>query len=108
MAAPTIVKSGNFFDVSVITEDVFSWQIFRHQTPSIVKVKRIEFIVGNANDEMVIKEGGASGPEITRLGSAAASESDRCYFEGGQYMTPFIDFGDCTLNVGHKVIFELE
>ena len=108
MAAPTIVRSGNFFDVSVITEDVFSWQIFRHQTPPKVKVKRIEFIVGNADDVMVIKEGGATGSEITRLGSAAAAESDRCYFEGGQYMEPFIDFGECILNAGHKVIFELE
>ena len=108
MAAPTIVRSGNFFDVSVITEDVFSWQIFRHQTPPIVKVKRIEFIVGAADNIMVIRQTNGSGPEITRLGSAEAAESDRCYFEGGQYMEPFIDFGDCTLNAGHKVIFELE
>uniref|UniRef100_A0A6M3K7N0 Uncharacterized protein n=1 Tax=viral metagenome TaxID=1070528 RepID=A0A6M3K7N0_9ZZZZ len=108
MAAPTIVRSGNFIEVSVITEDVFSWQIFRHKTPPIVKVKRIEFIVGAANNVMVIKQSVETGPEITRLGSAAAAESDRCYFEGGQYMEPFIDFGDCTLNAGHKVIFELE
>jgi len=107
MAAPTILREGNFIDISDITEDVNAWEIFGHTTPDITKIKRIEFIVGNADDVIVIKQDGPGGPEIARLGSAVAAESDRCYFEGGQYMTPFIDFGDCTLNVGHKVIFEL-
>ncbi len=104
----TFVRSGNFVEVTAIGADVTAAQIFIHTAPPIVKLKRIEFIVGNANDVLVVKEGGETGPEITRLGSAAAAESDRCYFENGQYMQPFIDFGECTLNVGHKVIFELE
>ncbi len=104
----TILRSGNFFDVSAIAADVNSWEIFRHKTPAIVKIKRIEFIAGAIGDFIVIKEASASGPEICRLGSAIVAEPDRCYFEGGQYMQPFIDFGDCTLNAGHKVIFELE
>ena len=104
----TFVRSGNFFEVSAIAADVNSWEIFRHKTPSIVKVKRIEFIVGNANDVLVVKQTNESGAIICKLGSSAAAESDRCYFYGGQYMEPFIDFSDCTLNAGHKVIFELE
>lgn len=104
----TIVRNGNFVDVVSIGADLTSAEMFIHATPSIVKIKRIEFIVGNADDVLVIREGDENGPEIARLGSHEAAESDRCYFENGQYMEPFIDFGDCTLNVGHKVIFELE
>ena len=104
----TFVRSANFFEVSAIAADVNAWEIFRHKTPAIMKVKRIEFIAGANANIMVIKQTNGSGPEITRLGCPDASQPDRCYFEGGQYMEPFIDFGDCTLAAGHKVIFELE
>ncbi len=104
----TFARSGNFFNVSAIAADVNSWEIFRHKTPAIVKVKRIEFIAGANANVLVIRETNGSGPEITRLGCPDAVQPDRCYFEGGQYMEPFIDFGDCTLSAGHKVIFELE
>ena len=101
-------RSGNFFEITGITADVDSKEIFQDSDLNVKKVKRIEFIVGNANDILVVKEANDAGPEITRLGSTSTIESDRTYFEGGQYMKPFIDFGDCTLNAGHKVIIELE
>ena len=101
-------RSSNFFEITSIAADVDSKEIFQDSDLNVKKVKRIEFIVGNANDILVVKEANDAGPEITRLGSTSTIESDRCYFEGGQYMKPFIDFGDCTLNAGHKVIIELE
>ena len=108
MAAPTVLKSGNFINVSNLTEDCDAWTITTRREPDVVKFKRIEFIGGANADILVIKQDGAGGPEICRLGTPDAVEPDRVYFENGQYLTPFIDFGDCTLNAGHMVIFELE
>ena len=101
----TVTRTGNFVNISAIAADVSMQDIF--QTANDVKVKRMEFIVGSANDVIVIKNGSDSSAEICRLGSASAAEADRIYFQGGQLMKPFIDFSACTLNAGHKLIIEL-
>ncbi len=108
MAAPTVLKSGNFINVSSITEDCEWFTILNHTTNKVNKFKRISFVGGANNDVLVVKQGDDTGPEICRLGTPDADRPERIYFFGGQYLTPFIDFGDCTLNVGHMVIFELE
>ena len=108
MAAPTVLKSDNFINVSTITEDAEWYTILNHTTNKVNKFKRIEFIGGADNDILVVRQNDGSGAEICRLGTPDVERPDRIYFFGGQYLTPFIDFGDCTLNAGHKVIFELE
>lgn len=108
MAVPTIVRDGNFFDVSAITEDVFAHQIFGDDNahPEGKKVTRLEFVAGANDDIIVIKQGDENGSIITTLSSPDVEIVDRAYFYGGQYMRPFIDFDLCTLGGGHRLIVE--
>ena len=101
----TILRTGNFVNISAIAADVSMQDIL--QTANDVKVRRMEFIPGSANDVIVIKSGSDAAAVICKLGSASAAEPDRAYFGDGQLMRPFIDFSDCTLNTNHKLIIEL-
>jgi len=106
MAAPTIVKSGNFITISAITEDVDHAEIFKDD--GLKKIKRFEFQGGANNDLCIIKYGSDGGAIISVLGVADADEVDRCYFEdGGQYMDIYIDFSAGVFTGTHKLIIEL-
>jgi len=108
--AATIVRGGNFFELTAITGAVDAFEIFQDSNAfKGRKVKRIEFVAGANNDVIVIRENDTDGATITTLSSADVEVVDRTYFEdGGQYMKPHIDFADSTLNAGHKLIFEIE
>ena len=76
-----------------------------------VKVKRISFSAGHDGDFIVIKEDGAAGPEICRLGSGDAWVPDSCYFKnGGSVIKPFIDVSACTLYgwTENRIIFDFD
>jgi len=76
-----------------------------------VKVKRISFAAGHPTDFVVIKEGGETGPEITRLGCGDVWVPDNCYFKnGGSVMKPFIDVSACTLYgwTENRIIFDFD
>ncbi len=105
----TIVRSGNFFEITSIGADLTAKEIFRKDGAiQEVKVKRMEFVCGSNNDVCVIKQASGSGATIATLSSADVEVVDRVYFDDdGQWMIPFVDFGDCTLNVGHKLVIEV-
>lgn len=101
----TILRSGNFVNVSGIAADVSHEDIF--SDPHEIKIKSIEFIVGSANDIIVIKNGADDKAEICRLGSGTAAESAVKYFGEGTLMKILIDQSACTLNNNHMLIIEI-
>jgi hypothetical protein len=101
----TILKTGNFINVTSIAADVTHEEIFAKSYE--VKVKSFEFVVGSANDKISIKNGSDASAVIAKIGSAAAPEPAFKYFGDGQYMKVFIDFSECTLGAGHLLIIEL-
>ena len=75
--------------------------------PDFPRLNSIEFHPGSANDRMVIKQFDDDGP--TRFDSNYVddqSDSRIKYFNGTR-VKPYIDYSDCVLSAGHKVIIEL-
>jgi len=75
--------------------------------PPLPRLNSIEFHPGAASDRMIIKQG--SDADATRFDSGAvesAGDSRIKYFNGARVL-PYIDYGDCVLSAGHKVIIEL-
>ena len=105
----TIVRSGNFFEITGIAADLKSSEIFRDSGAHVdKKIKRMEFVAGAKNDVCVVKFKDASGATITTLASNDVELTDRVYFnEGGQYMLPFVDFSEGVFSAGHKLLIEL-
>lgn len=104
-----VQRGGNFFEITGIAGDLTSEEIFRMAGPTgELKVKSIRFF-GGTGGILVVKQGDENGPTIATLATASAVKEDRIIFEdGGQFMIPFIDFSECTLKSGHKVVFEVE
>lgn len=101
----TVLKTGNFVNITSVSADLSHENIFAKSEE--VKIKSIEFIPGAANDIISIKNGSDSSASICKLGSGVAAESAVKYFGKGQYMRVLIDFSECTLTAGHKLILEL-
>ena len=106
----TITKTGNFIEITSIAADVESKDIFRDSNAhEDKKVRSILFVAGSDNDKCVIKNGSASAATIVVLATPDVELPAIRYFDNsGQYMKPFVDFSDCTLNTGHKLIVEIE
>jgi hypothetical protein len=106
----TIVKTGNFIEITAIDADVPPEDIFGASGahPEGNKVKRIEFVAGSNNDVCVLKQLTDAGATIATLSSPDVELVDRVYFDyGGQYMRPMIDLTDSALNTNHKLVIEL-
>lgn len=70
------------------------------------KVERfasISFSPGAANDELVVRDGSASGPTIFHVICSAATDQ-RVKYLHGQACQPYINFSECTLSAGHKIL----
>ncbi|MBF0119983.1 MAG: hypothetical protein HQK79_14205 [Desulfobacterales bacterium] len=104
--ATTITRTDQFITITGIDADVLPGTLSRGSDQSL-KIKRIEFVAGNANDKIVIKQGTDTGATICQLGSSQASEPDRIDFGDGCRCKPYIDLSDCTLNNNHKLNIEL-
>ena len=74
--------------------------------PDNPRLNSIEFHPGAADNVMVVKQGNDTGPERFYCECKDVNDSRIKYYHGARVM-PYIDFGDCTLNAGHKVIIEL-
>ena len=66
----------------------------------------IEFHPGSASDRMVIKESEEGGPQRFDSGEVDSSSDSRIKYFHGVRVRPFIDFSECTLSAGHRVIIE--
>lgn len=67
-------------------------------------VVSIEFFGGAVNDRLVIKNGSDSGPVLfDRIVSDLTFPPIKYFFNS--WLTPVIDFSDCTLSAGHKIVF---
>ena len=74
-----------------------------HNRPCLMS---IEFHPGSASDRMVIKEAREDGPVRFDSGEVDSASDSRIKYFHGVRVTPFIDFSDCTLSAGHRVIIE--
>lgn len=97
LAANTVQYSFPVINISAIDSD---W----NDTESR-RVQYIIFVPGSANDILVIKQASATGPEIARMKSADGEP--RIAIVGGSEIDMFLDYSDCTLNAGSKVIILL-
>jgi len=105
--AATQLETDGCLILTAIDAD-WSYKASRPATwPELPRISSIEFHPGSTSDRMIIKQGGENG--ATRFDSGEtqnAGDSRIKYFHGTRVM-PFIDYGDCTLSEGHKVIIEL-
>jgi hypothetical protein len=69
------------------------------------KVQYIIFHPGASDDILVIEQASATGPEIVRMKSSDGEP--RVAYLGGTKVDMFLDFSDCTLTAGAKVIILL-
>lgn len=66
----------------------------------------IQFNPGAADDKLVIKQRTAAGAVIFEASSTDANDQQRAYYYGKRQL-PYIDYSECTLSAGHKVIIGL-
>ncbi len=105
MAVPTVKRSGNFIEVSAITEDVLPGQIFGDDGMITKRnFRRIEFL-GPAGDKCVLRHGSLTGPKAVTLDATTEKLTDRVY--NVKLLDPYIEFSDGVYNT-HTLLFELE
>ena len=104
----TFVTSRNFAVIERITGDV--WIRNYVSIPETARIVSISFRPSAANDRLVIKNGGAAGPDVLDWTAAAVtSERTRYFFGERAIFNPFIDFSECVFaGGGHKVMIEFE
>ena len=65
----------------------------------------ITFVPGANDDQLVVRDGSLTGPIIFHALCLNTDEKVQYYYGGRK--TPYIEMDDCTLNAGHKVLFDL-
>ena len=105
----TVLKTENFIEISSIAADLEAKTILgTDDAHKYTKIRSITFLPGADNDKCVIKNGSAASAMVTVLASPDVELPAIRYFDdGGQWIKPFVDFSECTLNAGHMLIFEL-
>ncbi len=73
--------------------------------PDRPRLNSIEYHPGGA-DTIVIKQSTDAGPVRFYAETEDTKDSRIKYFNGAR-VDPYVDFGDCTLNSGHKLVIEL-
>jgi len=103
--AATVNKVGRTIELTVIDAD---W-VWSDSVPDKgiggIPIATISFTPGAANDVMIIKEASATGPSMFEATCLTAEPRVLDYF--GVKHKPFLDFSECTLTAGHKVIILL-
>jgi len=97
-AANTVTYDNSVIEISAIDED---WD-----PGGTYKIISITFVPGAANDIMVIKKG--SGTAATFFYALSTDGEPRVSYYFKEALNPFLDFGDCTLNAGAKVILVID
>ena len=103
MATTTV--TGNFISVTGIAAD-WDWKTSAtgYTDSDHLRVKRIIFKPGNADDVISIKEKTDAGAYIAY---GKADSGDPLVFEVNDQCRPVVDFSECTLNTGHAVIIHV-
>jgi hypothetical protein len=74
--------------------------------PDTPRLTSIEFDPGAADDVLMVKAQDDGGPQ--RFFAKCENTYDqRCKYYHGQRFIPYVDFSDCVLSGGHKVVIEL-
>jgi len=102
--AATVTKTNRTLNLTAIDADWLWSTTFPND--AAIRIQSIEFIGGAANDVMVIKEGSDSGAVMFSRKVPDTDYRQIKYF-WGQLLRPVVDYSDCTLNAGHRVIIEL-
>ena len=98
MAANTVTSSSTVIEVSGMDSD---WD-----PDTVYKVIMIMFIPGASNDVMVIKQASATGPTV--FYAKSTDGEPRVAYYNGREIRQFLDYGDCTLNAGAKVLVVID
>ena len=102
----TQIDLNGCLDISEITAD-WDYEVSKplnwHNRPRLLS---IEFHPGSASDRMVIKESRADGPVRFDNGEVDSASDSRIKYFHGVRATPYIDYSECTLSAGHRVIIE--
>uniref|UniRef100_A0A6M3IPF9 Uncharacterized protein n=1 Tax=viral metagenome TaxID=1070528 RepID=A0A6M3IPF9_9ZZZZ len=71
------------------------------------RIASIQFDPGAAADKLVVKDGSDTGAVRCSFGPVDGAGDQRIKYFFGARFSPYIDFSDCTLSAGHRVIIEL-
>jgi len=108
--ALVVLKTENFIEITGIAADIGVKEILgADDAHKWTKIRSITFIAGANDDKCVIKNGDENSATITVLSTPDVELPAIRYFDNsGQFIKPFVDFSLCTLNVGHKLLIEIE
>jgi hypothetical protein len=98
LAANTVIYDNSVIEISDIDED---WD-----PGGTYKIISITFVPGGSDDVMVIKKG--SGTAATFFYALSTDGEPRVAYYFKEALNPFLDFGDCTLTGGAKVILVID
>ncbi len=104
--ATEVVKDGTLEITAIAADwDYRAWDWKANGWPAYPRLASIEYHPGGA-DTFVVKHRDDGGP--TRFfGRCQSSNDSRIKYLHGSRLMPYLDFSECTLNAGHKLIFEL-
>ena len=92
--ANTTVYDGHFITVTLVDAD---WSMEDDVGFKIAKVKNIQFNSTNADDVIVVHDGGLDNAEIARLFIVTAKQAQNKDFGDGVWCRPVVDISDCTV-----------
>jgi hypothetical protein len=74
--------------------------------PSKPRLLSINFVPGAADDTILIRVNDTTGPQCFYARCENVYDQRIEYYHGSRFR-PFIDFSECTLSAGHKLIIKL-
>jgi len=87
--------NGNHIEITSLVAD--------YDHGSVERIASIIFIPGATDDVLVVKDGSDTGPTVMYVKCADTYDQRVKYFYG-QALQPYIDFSECTLSTGHKIL----
>ena len=107
-SAATVTRTGRIVEITAIDAD-WLWSTTFTGAAEVsggIKVVSIEFLGGAANDIIVINDQTDAGAVMMKRKTPDTDYSTIKYFFGAR-IRPVINFSDCTLSSGHKIIITL-
>ena len=75
--------------------------------PELPRISSVQFDPGATDDKLIVKDDGDTGPRRCVLGPADNPNDQRIKYFFGARFVPSIDFSECTLSAGHRIVIEL-
>ena len=69
------------------------------------QLESITFVPGANNDKLIVRDGSLTGPIIFH--ALCLDKNEKVQYYHGNRKSPYIESSECTLNAGHKVVFDL-